>query len=230
MLRLNVCGEALDLLVQRALFWPRTRTLLVADVHLGKGAAFRRAGLAIPAGSSATDLARLEALIDTLRPERLRVLGDLFHARLHEAEHWFADFSAFRRRHAALCIEVLRGNHDRTPERAPREWSLHWIEGAMVEGPFVFAHEPREDARGYVLAGHLHPVLRLRSATDAMRLPVFWWRSHSAVLPSFGAFTGGHPIARESGDRVHAVTPDAVIEIPAQAARTARTSRPARPS
>ena len=38
-------GERLWLLPDRAAYWPRTETLLVADAHLGKAAAFRREGV-----------------------------------------------------------------------------------------------------------------------------------------------------------------------------------------
>lgn len=218
-MRIELQDEALELHVECALHWPRARTLIVADVHLGKDAAFRRAGLAVPSGSTARDLDRLSALLEQTRAERLLVLGDLFHASLQAQEPWFADVDAFRARHAQLRIEVVRGNHDRGAAGAPNHWNLHWHEGAHHEAPFVFAHEPQADERGYVLAGHLHPVLRLRSATDTLRLPVFWWRAQVGVLPSFGGFTGGHPITREARDRVHAVTPDAVIEIAANTPR-----------
>lgn len=213
-MRIEIHGEPLDLHPERALHWPRARTLVVADVHLGKGAAFRRAGVAVPSGSTGADLERLSRLVDVYSAERLLVLGDLFHARLQQEESWFPEVDAFRARHAQLHIEVVRGNHDRGAASAPDQWRLRWHEGVHHEAPFVFEHEPQADTRGYVLAGHLHPVLRLRSATDTLRLPVFWWRARIGVLPSFGAFTGGHPIVREPGDRVHAVTPDAVMDIP----------------
>jgi hypothetical protein len=57
---LNVGGEAVELCADRALFWTRTRTLFVADVHLGKAAAFRAGGVPVPRGSTANDLKRLE--------------------------------------------------------------------------------------------------------------------------------------------------------------------------
>jgi DNA ligase-associated metallophosphoesterase len=214
-MRIDLCGETLELHADRALYWPRRHTLIVADVHLGKGAAFRRAGLAIPSGDTRRDLARLDALIAAFSPERLLVLGDLFHAPLLEFESWFADVDSFRARHASLALEVLRGNHDRALHRVPPGWRIAWHEGARHEPPFVFAHEPRDDDRGYGMAGHLHPVLTLRSSTDRLRMPVFWLREHHAVLPSFGGFTGGYGITRGPDERVYAATPDGVLEIPA---------------
>lgn len=214
-MHIDLAGAPLQLLEQRAILWPATRTLLLADVHLGKGAAFRRAGLAVPAGSTASDLARLDALVEQHLPERLLVLGDLVHAAFAGPETWWPDFDAFRARHPGLWIQVVRGNHDRGLVGAPGRWALDWVGGRLVEPPFVFAHEPTDDPRGYVLAGHLHPVLRLRSAADRARLPVFWLRARMGVLPSFGSFTGGHPIRPTAGERLVAVTPEGLIAVPA---------------
>ena len=224
-MHIDLCGETLELHPDRALHWPRRRTLIVADVHLGKGAAFRRAGLAIPSGDTRRDLARLDALIAAFRPERLLVLGDLFHAPMQASEIWFDDVDAFRARHAGLALEVLRGNHDRALHRVPPGWRIDWHEGSRHEPPFVFAHEPGDDGRGYGMAGHLHPVLKLRSSTDRLRMPVFWLRERHAVLPSFGGFTGGHPITRQAGERIYAVGPTGVLEIPAMAPRRRAGSR-----
>lgn len=215
-MRIELHGEDVELHAERALFWPRRRTLIVADVHLGKDAVFRRAGLPIPAGNVATDLARLEALVDRFAAERLLVLGDLLHAPLHaHDDSWIRQVSAFRARHAALAFEVVRGNHDREPERVPAQWGLRWLDDGTVEDAFVFMHDAREDPRGYALGGHLHPVMRLNSATDSLRLPVFWLRAGCGVLPSFGGFTGGYPISPRvgRGERVYGVTPEGVIEI-----------------
>lgn len=224
-MQIDIVGARLQLLEQRALWWPAARTLLVADVHLGKGAAFRRAGLAMPEGSTQTDLRRLDSLIAQHAPARLLVLGDLFHAALATHETWWKHFDEFRARHPALQIQVVRGNHDRGLANVPGHWRLDWVPEALVDPPFVFAHQPRDDPRGYVIAGHLHPVVRLRSATDRLRLPVFWWRARQAVLPSFGSFTGGHPVRPCRGERLVAVTPDGLVEIPVEGRKTAPPTR-----
>ena len=73
-------GEQVELLAERALHWPAARTLFVADVHLGKAAAFRAGGVAIPRGATASDLERLSALLARTGAARLVVLGDFLHA------------------------------------------------------------------------------------------------------------------------------------------------------
>ncbi|MBA3846900.1 MAG: hypothetical protein H0X45_09680 [Planctomycetes bacterium] len=64
-------GERCCLSQQRALHWPRTATLIVADVHLGKAAAFRTAGRPVPEACTQADPVRLDALIVQTQARRL---------------------------------------------------------------------------------------------------------------------------------------------------------------
>ena len=82
----------------------------------------------------------------------------------------------------------------------------------------MFAHHPQLHPDGYVLAGHVHPVYRLATRGDALRLPCFVFGAESGMLPSFGSFTGGHPVLPEPSDRLFVTTDESVIEVPARAA------------
>src|SRR5689334_20345471 len=59
----EVNGYPLQLSAQRAAFDPQLKSLFIADAHFGKDAVFRAHGLPVPAGATADDLARLDALI-----------------------------------------------------------------------------------------------------------------------------------------------------------------------
>lgn len=210
-LRHKLAGEAVELLPDRALFWPRASTLIVADVHLGKSAAFRRLGVAVPSGSTQNDLARLDALLTATDAKRLLVLGDLFHTAPTAQEAAVVGLGTLRDTHRHRAFTVVAGNHDRAWRRLPTDWDIAWHTNALHEPPFVFQHEPAADARGYALGGHIHPCVRLRGAGDAARLPVFWFGAAVGVLPSFGAFTGGYTIRPLLEDSVVAVTPDGLV-------------------
>ena len=102
------------LLPERALFWPRAGTLVVADLHWGKGATFRAAGIPIPVGTTSDDLARLDGALLRTGARRLVVLGDLFHARAGRiATHTLAELRRWRGAAPELEILLVRGNHDR---------------------------------------------------------------------------------------------------------------------
>ena len=59
-------GRCLHLLPERAAWLPDAGLLLVADVHFGKAASFRRLGVPVPRGTTGANLARLDALLSRL--------------------------------------------------------------------------------------------------------------------------------------------------------------------
>ena len=203
----RVAGEDVVLDSDRAIYWPREKTLIVADVHLGKGSAFRRSGIAVPAGSTQQDLQRLSALIEQHSAQRLLVLGDLFHARLDADEPWHPQFDAFRHQQAALRIDVVQGNHDDLVG-IPERWRLNWLAAPQLEAPFALMHEAKTSPLGHALGGHVHPVVKLQTRRERLRLPVFWLRETLTVLPSFGLFTGGWEVQPDQGDQLIATSPE----------------------
>jgi uncharacterized protein len=214
-------GEELTLLPERALFWPRQRTLFVADLHLGKDATFRAAGIAIPLGVVPKDLARLELLVTTARAERLIILGDLLHARAGRTADTQALITAWRERYAALESVLVRGNHDRHAGEPLAEWGMHTVGDEWLLPPFLCRHEPRPLTElmhaaqaSYALAGHVHPVFALREAHGAgLRLPCFVFGPQQAILPAFGSFTGGATMPRRVDERVFVIGPGGVYAL-----------------
>lgn len=212
---LTVAGEALWLLPQRAVYWPAQGLLLVADVHLGKAASFRHHGVAVPSGTGQATLARLDQALVLSGARRLIVLGDLLHARSgHTAalDRLVADWLA---QHPGLDWALLAGNHDRHAG-VPGGWRLGQVEEGSVIGPFVLRHAPpaAADPRGYVLAGHVHPAVRLRGAAgQRARLPCFWFGAAAGILPAFGEFTGHHEVRPQPGDRVCVLAGEAVVAL-----------------
>jgi DNA ligase-associated metallophosphoesterase len=201
-LRLDAAGEVLWLLPDGAVWWPAARTLFAADLHLGKGAAFRAQGLAVPAGTSARTLSRLQALAAQHGAARLVVLGDFWHSAEGLTPQLLAQVADFASR---LETVLVLGNHDRRihPEGLP----IHAVRGAWPMGPLVAAHEPPAwGTPGFTLAGHLHPAVVIGSrAGDRLRRPSFVCWPHTLVLPAFGGLTGAltlrwSDLARQGAD------------------------------
>jgi DNA ligase-associated metallophosphoesterase len=218
---IEVAGERLVLDAARVVYWPRARTLLVADVHFGKAQVFRRAGIPIPQGSTSSDLARLDAAIARHDVARVLVLGDLVHGAARADDLWLARVRAWRAAHAAVEMRVVPGNHDRHFD--PRETGFDITRGVLVERPFAFAHHPAACPDAYVLAGHLHPGLELRELGARARLPVFWFGRDVGVLPAFGRMTGLAMVEPDAGDRIVAVVDTELL--PLRAAAFAAASR-----
>lgn len=209
----TIAGEELRLLPERAVWWPRTRTLLLADFHLGKPAAFRALGVPVPEGTTRADLARLQGAIERLNAARVVILGDLLHARAGLAPEMMTAFAEWRRAHPTVDVRLVRGNHDHSAGDPPSGWGIECVEGPIADQPFVWQHEPAEHADGYVVSGHIHPAVRLYGAgASSLRAPCFWIGERCLVLPAFGSFTGAKVIRPRAGDRVFAVGEGEVIE------------------
>ena len=152
-----IAGVRLGLLPEGALYWPDEKTLVVADLHLEKGSAFAARGQMLPPYDTAATLARLEALLARLGPDRVIALGDSFHdsragARMTEE-------------HRARLVRLtgsrewiwIAGNHDPAPPAG-----VGGIARAELRlGPLTFRHEPRPGALPGEIAGHLHPAARI---------------------------------------------------------------------
>lgn len=206
-------GERLHLLAERAAWWERTGTLLVADPHFGKAAAFRAAGVPVPPGTTGGTLQRLGTLLDRLHARRLVVLGDLLHARAGRDPRMLQALTDWRTARPAVEMVLVRGNHDRHAGDPPDELRMRCVDEPLAEPPFVLRHVPEPAADGYVIAGHLHPGARLAGAgRDRARLPCFWMGARVGVLPAFGEFTGLADVMPQPGDRVFVVGND-VVEI-----------------
>jgi len=199
---------------QRAAYWPAAKTLLVADVHLGKEQVFSRAGNPIPAGPSEADIDRLGDLVKNSGAARLLILGDLIHARPRHGESWLEKLATFLNQYQQLSVEVVAGNHDKPAGQALIDDRVRWHSKPLLEDQFVFQHEPGTDSRGHVLCGHIHPCYRLSaSRNDTVRAPVFWLGQQCSVLPSFGQFTGGHNVSPKKQDRLFMVGPNCVLPV-----------------
>jgi len=241
----EVClaGARVRLLAQRALWWPAERTLFVADVHLGKAETFRELGVPVPAGPTAETLARLGALVDGWRAERLVVLGDLLHARVAHGEAVLVPLRRWRQARAALEVVLVRGNHDARAGDPPAALGVRVVDDGHRHGPFAWCHDPgsldplapaaadapvgatgdgrtaSDAAAPHRLAGHLHPAVRLHGrGGGSLRLPCFAVERHRTVLPAFGAFTGCATVRARPGVRLYPVAGDRVFELPEPAA------------
>lgn len=178
-------GEHVQLFAQRALHWPARRVLVIADLHLGKDDVFRSAGIALPAGGTKADLARLSGLLEHTQASRLLVLGDFIHGTAGVAR-WREAWRAFRRHHA-VAVQVVLGNHDRNLDTDGLE--IEVIAERLIEGPFHFSHEHATGDAGMCISGHVHPVVRLPALGASF--PVFHLHQGGLVLPAFSAMTGG---------------------------------------
>ncbi|HYI00874.1 ligase-associated DNA damage response endonuclease PdeM [Hyalangium sp.] len=205
-------GTEVELLPERGLYWPERGLLAVADLHWGKSESFQQHGIPLPTGVLEDDLERLSRALRTTGARRLLLVGDLIHSRRGITAAVRERIATWRAGHDVEMV-LVRGNHDRHLKTLPPEWRLDVLETHTDEGPFRFAHHPEPATGRYSWAGHLHPVVRLSSGADRLRLPCFHLGPSVGILPAFSAFTGGVDMTRRAGERIFAIAGEAVVEV-----------------
>lgn len=198
-------GHEFKLFPSGAIAW--NKTLLVADLHLGKESVFQKSGLAIPSGATTQTVYKLREHLRSAPYERLIVLGDL----LHSPIGWTDELELLLRdaieAHPSIRWELVAGNHDRRSHEQLRAigWTVH--QPPVIEGQICLLHEPdlEYNSTGVTsaLSGHLHPSYKVPiDAKRSSKVPCFWIRSGSIVLPAFGGWVGTHAIAPGKADRL----------------------------
>jgi uncharacterized protein len=210
----SIANERVILHPEKALYWPRASVVFIADIHFGKVAAFRAAGLPLPPGSTTASLKRVDKVLADTQASHIVFLGDFLHSRDARAVQTFAKFAEWRKANPHIAITLVRGNHDAKAGDPPSDWKVTCVDEDYALAPFCLAHHPEPSDKGYVLAGHIHPAIRLQgTARDALRLPCFWVGDQVTVLPAFGEFTGTYVVTPKAGDRVYVVAEKQVLAV-----------------
>lgn len=207
--RFQWLGQQLVLDPAKALFWVDQEMLVVADLHLGKAAHFRKHGVPVSAKVHHSDLQRLTDALHRYCPQTIVFLGDLFHS---EQNAEWDDFISWSNANPQIAQILVRGNHDVLHEEAYAPTLLQ-LKAEWETGPFHFTHEPQETV-GYNLAGHIHPGVRLHGvARQHMTLPCFCFSRKGGLLPAFGNFTGCYQIRPRKGDHIFPVASSSVVSL-----------------
>jgi DNA ligase-associated metallophosphoesterase len=182
---LNIVGVDLVADLSGALFWEDESLLVVSDLHLEKGSSFATRGVLLPPYETVATLGCLGAVIARHDPRTVIALGDSFHDR--NAHHRLSAPN----RDAIAGLQARRdwiwisGNHDPAPPSDLGGVVAHEV----AIGPIAFRHEPT-GAAGEI-AGHLHPKARVSTRGRSMERRCFACDGERAVMPAFGAYTGG---------------------------------------
>ena len=207
MVPLSFAGEEFALVQDRALYWPRERALLVADLHLEKASFYARHGQMLPPYDSRETLERVALAIRETGARRVFTLGDNFHdsagpARLEP--HAAGMLDALTR---ATDWVWLTGNHDAAME-AIAGGTL--AEELAVAG-LILRHQAKAGETQPEISGHYHPRLQITVRDRAIRRPCAVVSSAGRmILPAFGALTGGMNAADPA--IVKALQPAAAID------------------
>lgn len=192
MVPLSFAGEEFALTQGRALYWPRERALLVADLHLEKASFYARHGQMLPPYDSRETLERVALAVRETGARRVYTLGDNFHdshgsTRLED--HAAGMLAALTR---ATDWVWITGNHDPAMEARSGGTIVEELELAGI----VLRHQARAGETRPEMSGHYHPRLQVTVRERHIRRPCAVVAGGDGsggrmILPAFGALTGG---------------------------------------
>lgn len=184
-------GQHWRLSAGKAVYWEEERALIVADLHVGKAAHFRKAGIGVPANIVQEDLYRLQQLITKYNPGRLIVVGDMFHSSANNEVQYFR---IWRNQFPQIRFELVAGNHDIMDPAVYAGLEINLMESLLLGGMY-FVHDPNDrlmdGGATFAVSGHIHPgVWMIGYGKQRLRLPCFYFGPEGAILPAFSVFTG----------------------------------------
>ncbi|WP_123537389.1 metallophosphoesterase [Halosimplex salinum] len=170
-------------------------TLVLADLHFGKGAA---SSVEFPIGAGEDCAERLTSLLEHFEPEEVVLAGDVFHSFDYVPDSAEDALSLVSEavRDAGARLVVVEGNHDTMLDSA-YAGDLHAEYVLETEGTetVVVTHgheEPERTADSYIV-GHDHPAIEI----EGQKRPCFlvgggaYRRSDVFVLPPFNRLVEG---------------------------------------
>jgi uncharacterized protein len=217
MVPLSFAGHDFFAFPQGALFWPRRKALIVADLHFEKASWFAGFGQFLPPYDSIATLSDLNALAVATQAQELWCLGDSFHDSKGVGRLEPRVIALFEALACSLDWHWIVGNHDAALSSPPCGTVLAEAE---VDG-LLFRHEADPLETRPELSGHFHPKLRVMLKGRHVARRCFVAGGSKLILPAFGALTGGldvgHPeIRRATGPGAQALVPvaDRLLRFP----------------
>ena len=184
-------NSSFEMLPTRALLLHQTNELLICDIHLGKGEYFQQNGIPLTNNSDEQNLLRIKNIVKEHSPNKLIILGDLFHSKYSISESLKNKVELLAET-LNIKIELIVGNHD----IGCKVKNINFLNFKRSNN-FIFTHEPIEKFEDNILniCGHYHPKIYLKNAKDKLSFRCFALDEKENVfyLPSFGDLTGGYP-------------------------------------
>jgi len=175
------------------LLWPhpaaivktgKTKTLLIADPHIGWEMELQEKGIYVPSQTPKI-LNKLTAILSKYKPQRLVIIGDVKYTIVstelgewHDVPDFFAQLQSY-----VDDIAIVRGNHDANIEPLlPESVKLLPATGVVIEDVGVFhGHKWPSPALlecKTLVMGHLHPVVVFRDIVGFKVTRQVWMKAN----------------------------------------------------
>lgn len=162
----------------------KTKTLVIADPHLGWEMALQEKGIHVPSQTPKL-LEKLKALLIKYKPDSLLILGDVKYTVVASEPGEWREIPEFFNQISPHVSEIgiVRGNHDGNLESMlPENVTMHPASGVVVGDVGLFhGHKwPSPAVLGCktLLMGHLHPVVVFRDPAGFKLNKQIWMKAN----------------------------------------------------
>lgn len=197
----------------RSIFWPEKNILLLADIHIGKAAHFRKNGIAIPNKVGQEDLKRLDKILHHYPAKEVVIVGDILHSNINSEVEKFKEWLLQREN---ISFTLVKGNHDRLKDLEWKNLGIHQVLTSYHFENIQMIHQPNNEHSDntFFICGHIHPGIELQTLhRSKLRLPCFVKTQNQLILPAFSLFTGLDTMTLKEEAQYYVITDQHIIDM-----------------
>jgi len=158
-----------------ALFIPKEKAVIIADLHIGLEYEIFHSGITIPSQIEKLEK-RIDELIKLTKAKHLIILGDVKHQVPTISWQEYREIPRFLEHFSKIKVSIIKGNHDGNIERlAPKNVEIYEPQGFKINDSLLIhgqAWPEIEDLDAeYLIMGHVHPAVE------------FWTENFRSIEP-----------------------------------------------
>ena len=184
-----------DITVDRdhALYLGKSKTVVIADLHLGYEGALHEEGVSIPRFQKGIMMDRIERIVEKYQPSRIVINGDFKHEfSKNLSQEWDDVNDVLNMLIDEVDVELVRGNHDNYLLTILAKKGLDLKDRTESQGMKITHGHKEVEWDGTLIIGHEHPSLQLRDEIGAsIKRPCFLISERVIVLPAFSPLATG---------------------------------------
>ncbi len=191
---------------RKALWFPKKKILIIADLHLGYEEALNEQGIMIPRQMFKQIKKELQDLLK-LNPKIIIINGDLKHEFGQISRQEWSEATGILDLLLKKCkVILIKGNHDTILGQIAKKKNLDIVDFYCFDDICVLhGHKVLLDKKIYdskiLVIGHQHPAISIREGIKSEKYKCFlvgkWKRKNLVVMPSFFTIFEGSDIRNE---------------------------------
>lgn len=192
--------------IQTSIFLKDTKTLILADLHLGAEESLIKQGILIPPSQKNSTIQRVKNLIKQTRPKQVILNGDIKHAFHTILQDEWQDIKELIQTIATRSeLHIILGNHDNMLKPILDKYNIKYTNYIQIQGIFITHGDKLYDIpknTQTIIIGHEHPSITLDDSIRKERYKCFikakYKKSNLIIMPSFYSNTIGSDALKEN--------------------------------